>query len=399
MTNQHDWVNRYDAIMMHNFGLPKRVFVRGEGVYLWDADGNKYTDMFSGIAVTGLGQAHPVVVSAVADQLATLGHTSNLFASPPQIALAERLAAIATGGDPAKAARVYLGNSGTEANEAAFKATRLTGRTKLVAMEGSFHGRTMGSLALTSTAKYREPFEPLPGDVTFVPFGDADALAAAVDDSTAAVVLETIQGESGVVVPPDGYLAQVRAVTRQHGALLWVDEVQTGIGRCGEWLTSVADGLEPDLITVAKGLGNGVPIGACLAIGPAGELFTPSSHGSTFGGNPVAAAAGLAVLDVIEADGLLERSRSMGEYLSAAVLGLGHRQVLGVRGRGLLRGIEIASEIAPQVADAILDAGWIINAPRPALLRLAPPLIVTTEVIDEFAAVLARTLDAVGGND
>ena len=399
MTNQHDWVNRYDATMMHNFGLPKRVFVRGEGVYLWDADGNKYTDMFSGIAVTGLGQAHPAVVSAVADQLATLGHTSNLFASPPQIALAERLAALATGGDPAKAARVYLGNSGTEANEAAFKATRLTGRTKLVAMDGAFHGRTMGSLALTSTAKYREPFEPLPGDVTFVPFGDAEALAAAVDDSTAAVVLETIQGESGVVVPPDGYLAQVRAVTRQHGALLWVDEVQTGIGRCGEWLTSVADGLEPDLITVAKGLGNGVPIGACLAIGPAGELFTPSSHGSTFGGNPVAAAAGLAVLDVIEADGLLERSRSMGEYLSGAVLGLGHRQVLGVRGRGLLRGIEIASEIAPQVADAILDAGWIINAPRPALLRLAPPLIVTTEVIDEFAAVLARTLDAVGGND
>lgn len=355
--------------------------------------------MFSGIAVTGLGQAHPAVVSAVADQLATLGHTSNLFASPPQIALAERLAALATGGDPAKAARVYLGNSGTEANEAGFKATRLTGRTKLVAMEGSFHGRTMGSLALTSTAKYREPFEPLPGDVTFVPFGDAEALAAAVDDSTAAVVLETIQGESGVVVPPDGYLAQVRAVTRQHGALLWVDEVQTGTGRCGEWLTSVADGLEPDLITVAKGLGNGVPIGACLAIGPAGELFTPSSHGSTFGGNLVAAAAGLAVLDVIEADGLLERSRSMGEYLSGAVLGLGHRQVLGVRGRGLLRGIEIASEIAPQVADAILDAGWIINAPRPALLRLAPPLIVTTEVIDEFAAVLARTLDAVGGND
>lgn len=398
MTDQQDWISRYDATMMHNFGLPKRIFVRGQGVHLWDADGNQYTDMFSGIAVTGLGQAHPAVVAAVAHQLATLGHTSNIFASQPQIALAERLARLATGGDPTKAARVYLGNSGTEANEAAFKATRLTGRTKLVAMDGSFHGRTMGSLALTSTAKYREPFEPLPGEVTFVPYGDSDALAAAVDDSTAAVVLETIQGESGVVVPPDGYLAQVREVTRKHGALLWVDEVQTGIGRCGEWLTSVADGLDPDLITVAKGLGNGVPIGACIAIGPAGELFTPSSHGSTFGGNPVAAAAGLAVLDVIEADGLLERSRSMGDYLSAVILGLGHPQVLGARGRGLLRAIELASEIGPQVADAMLDAGWIINAPRPTVLRLAPPLIVTAEVIDEFAVALVRTLDAVSGN-
>ena len=390
------WQDDY-AAHLFVFGTPQRMLVRGEGPWVWDETGKRYLDLLGGIAVNVLGHAHPAFVAAVDRQLRTLGHISNFFTSPPQLELARRLLELA--GAP-EGSRVFLTNSGTEANEAAVKmALRHRPRGRMIALEDSFHGRTLGSLALTAKAAYREPFEPLPGDVTFVPFGDAEALAAAVDDSTAAVVLETIQGESGVVVPPDGYLAQVRAVTRQHGALLWVDEVQTGIGRCGEWLTSVADGLEPDLITVAKGLGNGVPIGACLAIGPAGELFTPGSHGSTFGGNPVAAAAGLAVLDVIEVDGLLERSRSMGEYLSAAVLGLGHRQVLGVRGRGLLRGIEIASEIAPQVADAILDAGWIINAPRPALLRLAPPLIVTAEVIDEFAAALARTLDAVGGND
>ncbi len=242
---QQDWLARYGEAMMHNFGTPKRVFVRGEGFHLWDDDGVQYTDMFSGIAVGGLGQAHPAVIEAVTRQLGTLGHISNLYASQPQIELAERLDGLATGGDPAKKARVYFANSGTEANEAAFKITRLTGRTRLVAMEGSFHGRTMGALALTATAKYREPFEPLPGEVSFVPYGDLAALEAAVDDQTAAVIVETIQGENGVVTPPEGFLAGVRAITREHGALMWVDEVQTGIGRCGEWLTSVADGLIP----------------------------------------------------------------------------------------------------------------------------------------------------------
>lgn len=392
MTVQSEWLARYDATLMRNFGPPKRVFVRGEGVHLWDADGNRYTDMFSGIAVGGLGHAHPAVVAAVTSQLGTLGHISNLYASPPQIELAERLAAMAIAGDPTKAARVYFANSGAEANETAFKITRLTGRTRVVAMEGSFHGRTMGALALTATARYREPFEPLPGEVVFVPFGDADALAAAVDDRTAAVVLETIQGESGVVCPPDGYLRRVREVTREHGCLLWVDEVQTGIGRCGQWLTSVADGLEPDLVTLAKGLGNGIPIGACLAIGAAGELLTPGSHGSTFAGNPIAAAAGLAVLGVIESEGLLAHSRSMGDYLSRRVLAIGDGQVVGVRGRGLLLGIELAADIAPQVADATLGAGWITNAPRPSVLRLAPPLIITTEVVDQFVGALADVL-------
>lgn len=395
---QTDWLARYQATMMNNFGVPKRVFVRGEGMRVWDADGNRYTDMFSGIAVGGLGHAHPEVTAAVTKQLGTLGHISNLFASEPQIELAERLAALATGSDPNRTARVYFANSGTEANEAAFKATRLTGRTKIVAMEGSFHGRTMGALALTSTLAYRQPFEPLPGEVSFVPYGDLAALRAAVDDQTAAVLLETIQGESGVVVAPDGFLAGARQLTREHGALLWVDEVQTGIGRCGEWLTSVTDGGEPDLITLAKGLGNGVPIGACIALGPSGELFTPGSHGSTFAGNPISAAAGLAVLDVIGSQDLLAQGRAAGEYLRAAVLGLGSSQIIGVRGRGLLLGIELASPIAAAVADELLALGWIVNAPRPTILRLAPPLLITNQIIDQFGAVLAQAIARVGGN-
>lgn len=397
--NQADWQNRYDKSMMRNYPTPKRVFVKGEGVHLWDADGRRYTDMFSGIAVGGLGQAHPAVVAAVTRQMATLGHISNLYASPPQIKLGERLARLATADRPDQIARVCFTNSGTEANEAAFKASRLTGRTKLVAMEGSFHGRTMGSLAITSNSRYRKPFEPLPGEVTFVPFGDRDALTNAVDGRTAAVVLETIQGENGVVCPPAGYLAWAREVTRRQGALLWVDEVQTGIGRCGEWLTSVSDGLEPDLITLAKGLGNGVPIGACIAVGAAGDLFTPGSHGSTFAGNPVSAAAGLAVLDTIESNDLLVRCREVGQYLSQSLLGMEHPQVTGVRGRGLLLGITLATEIAPWLADTMLDAGWIINAPRPTVLRLAPPLVITTAEIDQFVAVLADVLAQVPGDD
>ncbi|WP_341729687.1 acetylornithine transaminase [Brooklawnia sp.] len=392
MPTQTEWLKRYERSMMHCFGTPKTVFVRGEGCSLWDADGNRYTDMFSGIAVGALGHAHPAVIAAVTEQLGTLGHISNLFASVPQIELGERLADLATAGSPDRWARVYFANSGTEANEAAFKITRLTGRTKIVAMEGSFHGRTMGALALTSAAKYREPFEPLPGDVVFVPYGDLEAAAQAIDDQTAAVVVETIQGESGVVPPPADFLPGLRALTREHDALLWIDEVQTGIGRCGEWLTSVADGLDPDLITIAKGLGNGIPIGACIAIGQAGELLTPGSHGSTFAGNPIAAAAGLAVLSTIESDGLLARASELGERLADGIESLGLPQIEEVRGRGLLRGVVLRDEIASRVTDAMLDCGWIINAPRPAVLRLAPPLVVTAEIIDQFVTVLGSVI-------
>ena len=262
---------RYSQSLMNTFGAPKRVLVRGEGAYLWDADGKKYLDLLGGLAVNSLGHAHPFVVSAVTSQLATLGHVSNFFASAPQIALAEKLLSLFDADG-----KVFFTNSGTEANEAAFKITRKTGRTKIVSTVGAFHGRSMGALAITWKPAYREQFAPLPGDVTFVPYGDAAALAAAVDDETAAVVLEPIQGENGVVVPPAGYLQAARQITSEHGALLWIDEIQTGVGRTGDWFAFQAEGIMPDLVTIAKGLGAGIPIGACLGLRPGGR---PASAG------------------------------------------------------------------------------------------------------------------------
>lgn len=386
---------RYQAVMMNTFGPPKRVFVRGEGSHLWDADGRRYLDLLAGLAVNALGHAHPQVLGAISAQLSTLGHVSNFFATPTQVALAERLADVTTANAPGTRARVFFTNSGTEANEAGFKISRLTGRRRLIAMEGSFHGRSLGALALTSNPKYREPFEPLPGEVTFVPYGDTAALAAALDDSVAAVVAEPIQGENGVVEPPSGFLAEARELTSRAGALLWLDEVQTGMGRCGDWLASAPSGVTADVVTFAKGLGNGFPVGACVATGPAADLLQPGSHGTTFGGNPVAAAAGLAVMGIIERDGLLERSRAMGERLAAAVMALDHPGIIQVRGQGLLRGIVLAEPVAAQVADAALAAGYVINAPRPDVLRLAPPLVVPAEGLDGFVAALPGLLDGV----
>ncbi len=383
-------LEHYQQSVMNTFGTPKRVFVRGEGPYVWDADGRKHLDLLSGLAVTALGHAHPTVLSAITGQIATLGHVSNFFTTPAQVALAERLTAMV--GSPGEA-KVFFTNSGTEANEAAFKITRATGRTKIIATEGAFHGRSMGALAITHNPKYREPFAPLPGDVIFVPYGDAAALAAAVDDETAAVVLEPIQGENGIVVPPSDYLARARAICDAHGALLWIDEVQTGMGRTGSWLVHVDQGVRADVITLAKGLGNGFPIGACLATGRAAQLLGPGSHGSTFGGNPVAAIAGLAVIAVIERDGLLNRATQLGEHLVTTITGLDHPMITGVRGRGLLRGVTLAAPVAAQVADAALDKGFIINAPRPDVLRLAPPLIITAEQLDGFVAVLPELLN------
>ncbi len=386
--SQADLQGRYAAVMMNAFGAPKRVFARGEGVHLWDEDGNRYTDLLSGLAVTGLGHAHPGVTAAIAGQLGSLGHVSNFFASEPQVRLAERLAALTL--DPG--ARVFFTNSGTEANEAAFKLTRLTGRTKVIAMEGSFHGRTMGALALTANPKYREPFEPLPGEVVFVPFGDEAALRQAADDRTAAILIETVQGENGVVPVPEGYLQAARGIADEVDALLWIDEVQTGLGRCGEYLAHTADGVTADLITLAKGLGNGFPIGACIATGRAADLLQPGQHGTTFGGNPVAAAAGNAVLDALEA-GALDNAREVGAWLAAAIEGLGHPLIGSVRGRGMLLGVVLTSDVAPQVADAALDAGWVINAPRPGVLRLAPPLIATRDDLQGFIDALPGLLE------
>ena len=385
----------YDRALMQTFGRPKRVFVRGEGCYVWDADGRRHLDLLAGIAVNALGHAHPTVLAAITGQISTLGHVSNFFATPAQVALAERLAGMVDPEGSAEA-RVFFANSGTEANEAAFKITRMTGRTKIISTEGAFHGRSMGALAITHNPKYRAPFEPLPGDVVFVPYGDSAALAAAMDDTVAAVVLEPLQGENGIVVPPDGYLAQARALCDEHGALLWIDEVQTGMGRTGSWLAHVAEGVRADVVTLAKGLGNGFPIGACVARGRAAAMLQPGSHGSTFGGNPVAAIAGLAVIAVIERDGLLAHATAMGEHLADAVTALRHPLVREVRGRGLLRGIVLAEPVAAALSDAALDAGFIVNAPRPDVVRIAPPLVVTAAQLDSFVAALPGLLDGVG---
>ena len=381
----------YAQSVMNTFGPPKRVFVRGEGCYLWDADGRRYLDLLSGLAVNALGHAHPTVLSAVTGQIATLGHVSNFFATQPQVALAGRLCAM-SGADEA---RVFFTNSGTEANEAAFKITRMTGRSKIISTEGAFHGRSLGGLALTHNPKYRLPFEPLPSEVIFVPYGDTEALASAVDETVAAVVLEPIQGENGVVVPPAGYLAQAREICNRHGALLWMDEVQTGMGRCGSWLVHVDEGVTADIITVAKGLGNGFPVGACIATETASRLLGPGSHGSTFGGNPVAAIAGLAVLSVIERDDLLAHAKILGEYLEKTIMGLDHRLIAGVRGRGLLQAVILAEPVAAAVVDAALAAGFVINAPRPDVLRLAPPLIISATELDGFVRLLPSLLNRV----
>jgi acetylornithine/N-succinyldiaminopimelate aminotransferase len=381
--------DRYQHAVMNTFGPPQRVLVRGEGCYVWDADGVRYLDLLGGIAVNALGHAHPLVVSAVTSQLATLGHISNFFASPAQITLAERLLELL-----GQQGRVFFTSSGTEANEAAFKATRRTGRTKVVSTVGAFHGRTMGALALTWKPAYREPFEPLPGGVEFVDYGDVAALEAAVDEQTAALVLEPIQGENGVVEPPAGYLEAAREITARHGALLWIDEVQTGIGRTGEWFAHAGTGIVPDLVTVAKGLGSGFPVGACIAVGAAGELLGPGDHGTTFGGNPVAALAGLATLAAIERDDLLAHVTTAGAHLERAVLALGHPLVEGVRGRGLLRGIALSRPVAPQVVKLALEAGFIVNATNPTTLRIAPPLVVTTAQLDTFVQALPGLLDA-----
>jgi acetylornithine aminotransferase len=386
-----EWIERYQGALMNTFGPPQRVLVRGEGAYVWDVDGNRYLDLLGGIAVNALGHAHPAILDAVTTQLGTLGHVSNFFTSTPQVELAEKLLELVGAGG-----RVFFTSSGTEATEAAFKATRRTGRTTIVVAEGSFHGRTMGALALTSKEAYRTPFEPLPGDVRWVAYGDTAALEAAVDDTVAAVLLEPIQGEAGVIVPPDDYLPAARRIATEHGALLWIDEVQTGIGRTGDWFAHQPSGVTPDLITVAKGLGGGIPIGAFIALGDAGTLLRPGNHGTTFGGNPVATAAALAVIATIEDERLLENARAVGERIRSDLAD--HPLVADTTGRGLLIGIVLSRPVSADIQKAALDAGLIINNPTPDRLRLAPPLILTADQADDAVKTLRMLLDeAVAG--
>lgn len=380
--------DRWEAVMMNNYGTPPLALASGDGAVVTDTDGKSYLDLLGGIAVNLLGHRHPAVIDAVTAQLNTLGHTSNLYATEPGIALAEALV-----GHLGSQARVFFCNSGTEANEVAFKITRLTGKTNIVAAQGAFHGRTMGSLALTGQPAKQAPFEPLPGNVTHVPYGDVEALAAAVDSDTAAVFLEPIMGEGGVVVPPAGYLAAARDITTKNGALLVLDEVQTGVGRTGAFYAHQHDGITPDIVTLAKGLGGGLPIGACLAIGPAGDLLTPGLHGSTFGGNPVCTAAAVAVLKTLTDEDLITRAGVLGKTLSHGIEELGHPLVDHVRGKGLLQGVVLTAPSAKAVEAAARDAGFLVNAAAADVIRLAPPLIITEPQIETFLSALPAVLD------
>ncbi|HEY7486575.1 MAG TPA: acetylornithine transaminase [Streptosporangiaceae bacterium] len=382
---------RFAAAFMPNRPVPPVTLVRGAGSRVWDTEGREYLDMFAGIAVSALGHAHPALVDAVSTQVAKIAHTSPLLMNEHEVPLAERLLQL-LGYD----GRVYLCNSGTEANEAAYKIVRKHAGPDgfIVAAEGSFHGRTMGALALTGKAAIREPFGPYAADVRFVPYGDATALAMAVTEGCAAVFLEPTLGEGGVVPPPEGYLAAARKACDDAGALLVIDEIQSGIGRTGSWFAHQREDVRPDILTLAKGLGGGIPIGACIGVGPAGEVFELGDHGCTFGGNPVSAAAALAVLDTIERENLLGAAATIGELLSTALSAVEHPLLAGVRGRGLWLALALTGELSGIVEAAARDAGFLVNNVRPDAVRLAPALTMTTVEAQSFVDALPAILDA-----
>src|SRR4051812_47815935 len=383
---------RWSAVMMNNYKTPPVALARGEGATVWDVDGREYTDLLGGIATTILGHAHPKVVEATTKQAGTLGPVPTLAMHEPGVLLAERLLELA--GRPG---RVFFCNSGAEANEAAFKISRLTGRPEVITAEGSFHGRTMGALALTGQPGKAEAFAPLPGGVRYVAYGDTAALNGVVGERTAMVLLEPMLGEGGVLPAPSGYLAAAAGAAADAGGLFALDEVQTGIGRTGHWFAHQADGLTPDLITLAKALGGGLPMGATLAFGEAADLMTAGAHGSTVGGNPIAAAAPLAVLDTVPGQGPLERAKELEHRFTAGIEGLGHPAVVGVRGRGALLGVVVTAPVAAQLEAALRDAGFLTNAVAPDVLRLAPSLVLTDAQVDAFVAALPAALNAVVG--
>jgi acetylornithine/N-succinyldiaminopimelate aminotransferase len=387
--------DRWNAVMMPNYGTPPITLDHGNGVRVWDVDGNGYLDFVGGIAVSALGHAHPAIVDAVSTQVSKLAHTSNLAMHEPGIRLAERLVELI--GSPA---RVFFANSGAEANEAAIKLARRHGRAsgdrvEIVATVDSFHGRTLGALSVTGNAAKREPFAPLPGPVSFVDFGDVEALRAAVTERTAALILEPTLGEGGVVPAPAGFLAAARDICDRTGALLIVDEVQSGIGRTGHWFASRAEGVRPDVITLAKGLGGGLPIGACIGLGPAGNLFAPGDHGSTFGGNPIACSAALAVLTTIADENLLDQVKRVGEHLGLALAELDGPLVTGTRGSGLWRALTLAGPHAAGIEAAARSRGLLVNAVKPDVVRLAPPLILTESEVDEAVPLLRAAIHEV----
>lgn len=387
-----DWQGHWNAALFETYGTPPRELVSGCGTIVTDAEGNEYLDLLSGIAVNALGHAHPAIVDAVTNQIATLSHTSNLFAHPQVIKLAERLKGLLgeQSGEAAEAAagaRVFFSNSGAEANEAAFKIARATGKTKILAAERGFHGRTMGALALTGQPDKQEPFKPLPSGVEYYPYGDIEALREMVDDDTAAIFLESIQGETGVIPAPDGFLAAVRELCDAHEILMVVDEVQAGMGRTGQWFGFQHEaGVLPDVTTMAKGLGGGLPIGATLAL-PKAQLLAKGMHGTTFGGNPVVCAAANAVIDTIESEDLLDNVATQSQAIRDGLAD--HPSVQTIRGRGLMLGIVLD---APLDLDP-LDYGLIVNKPQPDVIRLVPPLNISADEVQRGVTKIRQMLD------
>lgn len=385
---------RFAQAMMPNYGTPDVALSHGEGVTVYGTDGVTYLDFIGGIATNVIGHGHPALVAAVSAQVAKLAHSSNLFVNEPEVELAERLLSLLDA--PGK---VFFANSGTEANECAIKLAmihgRPNGRTRFVAAADGFHGRSLGALALTGKDAIREPFGPFGFEVAFVPYGDVDALAAAVDDTVAAVFLEPVQGEGGVKPPPDGYLASARQVCDEAGALLVLDEIQSGMGRTGAWFAHQHEHITPDIVTMAKGLAGGMPIGACIGLGAAADLFDKGAHGSTFGGNPVSAAAALAVLSTVESDGLLDNAAAMGKYLADQISALEHRLIQDVRGKGLWLGIVLTEDLAGDLVAGLRDRGVLANPVRPDVVRVAPALTITKGDIDRFVGELARAADVI----
>ncbi len=385
-------------LLTNSYGESFAQLVRGEGCHVWDVDGKRYLDFLSGIAVNALGHAHPAFVAAICEQAATLAHVSNFFVTPPQLKLANTLLRLSGAGEDG---RVFFANSGAEANEAALKLARLhgqaQGKSTILALGGGFHGRTMGALALTSNPKYREPFEPLPGGIEHID-PTVEALESALDDTIAALFVEPIQGEVGVKPLSEEFLVRARELTAERGALLVIDEVQTGIGRTGGWFGFQAAGILPDVVTLAKSLGGGVPIGACIAYEPAASLFYPGSHGTTFGGNPLSCHVAQTVLDVIASDNLVENARVRGEQLTAAILERSHPLIRGVRGKGLLLGVLLTEDVAPALVTRARGLGLIINSPAPDVVRIAPPLIIGDEEIEEFLKLFFAAADRIVGD-
>lgn len=387
-----DFKQQWQHTMMNNYGTPRIELVRGKGAIVTDSEGKEYLDLLAGIAVNALGHAHPAIVKAVCDQIGTLGHVSNIFASQPPLDLADKLVELADW--DAEDTRVMFCNSGTEANEAAFKLARLTGRPRIIATHHGFHGRTMGALAMTGQPDKRTPFDPMPAGVEFVPYGDIDFLTKTIESDplgVAAVIMEPIQGETGVVAPPEGYLKAVRELTKRFDVLMIVDEVQTGMGRTGKWFAHQHDDIVPDVMTLAKGLGGGLPLGAVVANGRAAELFSPGAHGTTFGGNPVCASAGLAVIDTLEEENLLARVTEKGKVLARKLASLSH--VDHVRGRGFMLGVVLNENLAKEAVNAGYERGVILNAPQANVLRIVPPLNLTDEEINRAVELIDICLD------